>query len=229
MRRFLLGGLAVLALAAPARAQWLRVSSADVAEPGDIAEVCVSLEALGKTVAATQNDLIWDGTCATLESAERCAIAPGLDQQLFGRIRGDVDFGYRSLVLSLTEISPIPDGTLYCCPFRVEAMPHSCCAVSIGGVALSDQFGNQLGVASRPACATLRRGVRRDSPRHLHRNAHADALASTGAVSDNDCGTAPDSAGNATADSSGGCQTTVVHRMADAADPCPVPVERRRA
>ena len=61
-----------------------------------------------------------------------------------------MDFGYRGLVLSLTDITPIPDGTLYCCPFRVEAMPHSCCAVSIEGVALSDQFGNELGVAAGP-------------------------------------------------------------------------------
>ncbi len=150
MTRPMVSGVLFLALAVPAQAQWLRVGSANVAESGDTAEVCVSLESLGRVVAGTQNDLVWDGACVTLESADSCAVASGIGKSLHGRVLGNRDFAYRGLVLSLEDLAPIPDGTLYCCRFVVDAMPHSCCAVSIENVGLSDDKGNALGVAAGP-------------------------------------------------------------------------------
>jgi MYXO-CTERM domain-containing protein len=149
MKRTVLGGLAALILAVPAHGQWLRVSSAEVDQPGQSAEVCVSLESRGKTIAGTQNDLTWDEACATLQTEGDCTVAPDIGKDLHGRLLGRV-VGYRGLVLSLDDVDPIPDGTLYCCRFRVEAMAHSCCAVSLENVGLSDDLGNQVGVAAGP-------------------------------------------------------------------------------
>ena len=50
----------------PTAAVTLRVTSATVQAPGDMGQICVQLETQGQLVAGTQNDLIWDGTCATL-------------------------------------------------------------------------------------------------------------------------------------------------------------------
>jgi len=36
------------------------------------------------------------------------------------------DFCLRAIVLSLTDVNPIPDGDLYCCRFSVHAAPGAC-------------------------------------------------------------------------------------------------------
>lgn len=138
--------LAMLAAAVPAGAAMLRVSSANVAQPGDVAQVCVALESAGVEVAGVQNDLEWDGACATLASADHCRIDEASGKQLFGALAPWGDYTYRVLVLSLADVDPIPDGRLYCCDFRVEAQPHSCCAVHLTQAAASDPNGNALGV-----------------------------------------------------------------------------------
>ena len=121
MRRLSIGTAMVLALAGPAVAQSLRVSSATVDQPGHSADICVSLDSAGHEIAGTQNDLVWDGACATLERAESCRIAPDVDKELAGRIQGGAGFRYRAVVLSFEDVDPINDGALYCCAFRVAA------------------------------------------------------------------------------------------------------------
>ena len=148
MKRSMLVGL-ILTLAVSANAQSLRVSSAEVGESGQEADVCVSLDSGGQRIAGTQNDLLWDGACATLEDAGACRVNPDTGKDLNGRLLGTVT-GYRGLVLSLSDVAPIPNGTLYCCRFRVEAMPHSCCAVSIANAGLSDDRGIAVAVDVGP-------------------------------------------------------------------------------
>ena len=208
-------------------AQWLRVSSADVAEPGDIAEVCVSLEALGKTVAAHTKRPDLGRHLRNAGKRRALRHRPGLDQQLFRahtRRRG----------LRLSRPGAIAHRDLADPGRHALLLPLS----RRGDAAqLLRRFDR-----GRRTLRPVRQSARRRAPARLRNSASGR---STGLPSpsppkcptptplpvlapcrDNDCGTAPDSAGNATADSSGGCQTAaVVHRMADAADPCPVPVE----
>lgn len=139
-----------LLLAAPAWGASLDISSANVAQPGDVAEVCVTLDGEGQEVAGTQNDLVWDGTCATF--LDECRVDPATGKVLHGRQQNSEDFRYRVLVLSLLDVDPIPDGGLYCCDFQVEAAAGSCCAVEVVNAGGSDPQGNALSLdAGSPA------------------------------------------------------------------------------
>jgi hypothetical protein len=116
-----------------------------VDQPGDDADVCVTLESGGAQVAGTQNDLVWDRSCAMLSDVSACRINPANGKQLFGDSAHQPDSAYRALVLSLSDVSPIPDGELYCCAFQIEAPTDACCAISIKNAGASDPLGLELG------------------------------------------------------------------------------------
>ena len=138
-------GWVLLASAAPAGGSIvLQATSAAVADPGDVADVCVDLDSGGAEVAGTQNDLVWDGSCATLSDASACRINPASGKELFGNVSHQPDFTYRAVVLSLADVDPIPDGELYCCAFEVDAPPGSCCAINVTNPAASDPSGRAL-------------------------------------------------------------------------------------
>lgn len=131
----------LLAMAAPALGASLHLSSANVAQPGDIAEVCMTLDSEGESIAGTQNDLVWDGACATLGE---CRVDPSTRKDLSGRFQNNEDFRYRALVLSLFDVDPIRDGRLYCCDFQVDAAARSCCEVRTVDAQAADPNGNAL-------------------------------------------------------------------------------------
>jgi len=116
----------------------LDATSATVAAPGEIADLCVVLSAGGENVAGTQNDLVWDDSCATLSSADDCRVNTETGKSLHASL---VLGHFRALVLSLEDTNPIPDGPLYCCTFSVEATPGSCCAVSVVNTGASTPKG----------------------------------------------------------------------------------------
>lgn len=134
----------------------LRAQSASVDAPGDTADLCVALDSGGAPVAGTQNDLVWDGSCATLPSASACRISPGTGKQLHGGFPPQFDFTYRALVLSLDDLDPVPDGELYCCGFIVEADPGSCCRVSVVRAGASDPRGSELAATGNSAQLCVR-------------------------------------------------------------------------
>lgn len=122
----------------------LRATSATVARAGETADLCVVLDAGGAQVAGTQNDLVWDGSCATLARASDCRVNPATGKSLYDTLFPGGDFGYRVLVLSLLDTEPIPDGELYCCAFSVEARPGACCSVGVVNTGISDPKGTEL-------------------------------------------------------------------------------------
>ena len=124
----------------------LDLSSTTVERPGDTGRVCVSLSTGGQDVAGTQNDLVWDGTCATLDEGA-CVVAGTHGKQLNTRIQASDDFRLRALILSLTDVDPIADGLLYCCDVTVEAAPGACCDVAIVDAGASDSKGNAVTVS----------------------------------------------------------------------------------
>jgi len=136
-----------LLIATPTWAVSLNVTSTAVAESGDVGTMCVSLDSGGQEVAGTQNDLVWDGFCATFLE---CRVDPASGKELHGRQQNSEDFRYRVLVLSLLDVDPIPDGGLYCCDFQVEAAAGSCCAVEVVNAGGSDPQGNALSLDAGP-------------------------------------------------------------------------------
>ena len=142
-------GLTVLLLGAlgqPALAVQLSISSANVASPGDMARVCVTLNTGGQLVAGTQNDLVWDGNCMSVNE-DSCTEAGGHGKQLSKRIQNSADFRMRLLVLSLSDVDPIDDGVIYCCNVQAEASPGSCCNISVVNAGSSDPSGQALGAS----------------------------------------------------------------------------------
>lgn len=143
-------GLALLAPQLADAGVKLTASAATVAHPGDTAEICIALDSGGAAVAGTQNDLVWDGSCATLPSDASCeAVAVG-GQTLFGKLVAFSDFTYRALILSLDDVEPIDDGDLYCCSFTAEAEAGQCCAIEITGAQAADPDGRALDTSESP-------------------------------------------------------------------------------
>lgn len=140
----LLASFALLLLPFAARAVTLSVTSATVSEPGDRARVCVTLETSGALVAGTQNDLVWDGTCATFVE-NSCVANPDHGKQLSMALLPGDDFVLRAIVLSLSDVDPIPDGELYCCSFLVEvSRSGECCPLRLTKVGASTPEGLAL-------------------------------------------------------------------------------------
>jgi hypothetical protein len=137
-------GFAALLTSGVAHAAALFVTSATVQNPGDSAQICVVLSSGGAQVAGTQNDLVWDGTCATLTDPPPCAVAGSHGKQLAQTLVNTANFTFRGIILSFSDTSPIPDGPLYCCSFEGEANPGACCPITVvnaqgsepGGIAI---------------------------------------------------------------------------------------------
>lgn len=127
----------------PARGQSLFVTSATVQNPGDSGQICVMFSSGGKQVAGTQNDLVWDGNCATLTDPPPCAVAGSHGKQLAKALL-TTDFSFRGIVLSFNDTNPIPDGPLYCCSFESEANPGECCSITITNTLGSEPGGGQV-------------------------------------------------------------------------------------
>jgi hypothetical protein len=114
---------------------------------GATVEVPVRLQANGKTVAATQNDIVFDPSVLSLPGASNCLINPEIGRfpdgsfcdddpsigpcKLLIRNLGDCPAAegcppssnglkrFRSIVLGPDNQNPIPDGVLYTCTFNV--------------------------------------------------------------------------------------------------------------
>jgi len=140
----------------------LQATSGTVDQPGDSADVCVVLDSGGATIAGTENALAWDPSCATLPDASACRVNPDTGKQLNGRIQAD--FTYKALVLSLFDVAPIPDGTLYCCTFRVDAAPGRCCSLQVIRAIASDPGGSPIPVQGSTGMLCVRGGGSVSSP-----------------------------------------------------------------
>jgi MYXO-CTERM domain-containing protein len=148
---------ALLAMPAPA-AVTLQASSTTVANPGDSGTICVTLLTGGQEVAGTQNDLVWDGSCASLPDTSSCYAAGNHGKSLQGKLLDNRDFTYRALILSLGDVDPIDSGVLYCCNFVAEAAAGQCCTISMTGMGASDSKGNAVSALGGPGKLCVAKG-----------------------------------------------------------------------
>ncbi len=118
--------------AAPARAVTMRVVSANVSQAGETARVCIELKSGRTEIAGTQNDLVWDGSCATLSDGA-CFSSGEHGKQVSTTIRGSGNSTQLSaIVISLSDTDPIGDVALYCCNFQSElTQAGSTCPIEI--------------------------------------------------------------------------------------------------
>jgi hypothetical protein len=126
----------------------MQLTSAQVANAGEAARLCVILGSGGQQVAGTENQFTWDGNCASLPDEGSCAVAGAHGKQLSATTKCG-DFCFKAIILSLGDVDPIPDGPLYCCNFQSEAEPGQCCTINMVNALASDPGGNALQVSGR--------------------------------------------------------------------------------
>ena len=141
-------------VSSPASAAEMQLTSAEVTAAGETARICVSLLTEGREVAGTQNDLVWDGDCATLTEGS-CAANPGHGKSLNTTFPAGSDFTLRAFLLSITDVRPIPDGDLYCCEFTSELDRPGSCPVRIRRARASDPQGGAIDVATTNGAITF--------------------------------------------------------------------------
>ena len=124
---------------------------------GGAVRVCVGLDSTGQKIAGTQNDLVWDGSCAALK-ANSCTAVPDAKKPLHGNTPPNLPNTYRALVFALDNVDPIRDGALYCCDFEMTANPE-CCNIKFDRLGISDPVGTALQVSGKPAALCLNTGA----------------------------------------------------------------------
>lgn len=125
-----LGAAALLALATPARAVHIEVGYA-VGLPGDEVTLDVVFHSEGAEIAGIQNDIGFDADAAIKATATLepdCSVNPDIDKnesafafQPPGCVVGDTCTSVRALILSFSNVDPIPDGVLYTCRVGLAA------------------------------------------------------------------------------------------------------------
>lgn len=153
--RSLVAALIAVALAAPAAAVNLTMEATNA--DGGAVRVCVGLDSTGQQVAGTQNDLVWDGSCAALKR-DSCAAVADANKPLHGNVPPNLSNTYRALVFALDNVDPIRDGALYCCDFEVTKQVD-CCRVTLERLGASDPVGNAQATTAVPAELCLGGGV----------------------------------------------------------------------
>jgi hypothetical protein len=145
--RLIFGALAALALTVtPAGAVNLTMEATN-GEGGTI-RLCVGLDSAGQKVAGTQNDLVWDSSCASLKK-ESCAAVAESKKPLHGNMPPSVPNTYRALVFALDNVDPIRDGALYCCDFEITKKTD-CCSVKLDRLGASDPTGHAQATTGVP-------------------------------------------------------------------------------
>ena len=101
------------------------------AAAGGTAELCLTLTNGHKRAAGAQVDIAWDASCMEpllrKSSAPDCTANPATGKDVNAHVNGA---SMRALFFSMSDSSPIPDGRLFCCRFRMIASTRSCCSLA---------------------------------------------------------------------------------------------------
>jgi hypothetical protein len=143
--RALLGAtLAATLFALPASAATLYTPPVN-AQPGGSANVCVWMSGGNNEVAGVQMDLTWDPQCmlpASGGTRPKCRSNPDTGKTVQSALRGGSTL--RAIMISFSDVEPIPDGELFCCEFRIVDNPKgSNCGLSFSNVIASTPRGER--------------------------------------------------------------------------------------
>lgn len=143
--RVLLGAtLAATLFALPASAATLYTPPVN-AQPGGSANVCVWMSGGNNQVAGVQMDVTWDPQCmlpASGGTRPKCRSNPDTGKTVQSALRGGSTL--RAIMISFSDVEPIPDGELFCCEFRIVDNPKgSSCGLSFSNVIASTPRGER--------------------------------------------------------------------------------------
>lgn len=113
-----------------AHAQGKLFLSSAAAALGESAEICVSMSGGGGQIAGLQLNLNWEDSCMTPSNARRLCrsdAATGKTVQSALQGRGAL----KAILISFSDVSPIPDGNLFCCEFTAVGDVGRCGPVSM--------------------------------------------------------------------------------------------------
>jgi len=137
-----IGCTALLALPASAATFYTPPVSA---QPGGTANVCVWMSDGNNEVAGAQMDISWEPSCmvpASGGSRPKCRSNPDTGKTVQSATRGASTL--RAIMISFSDVEPIPDGELFCCEFRIVDNPSgSACGLSFSNVIASTPGGQR--------------------------------------------------------------------------------------
>jgi hypothetical protein len=111
---------------------------------GESGELCVSMTGGGGEVAGLQANLRWDDTCMTPTDARRlCKAAPETGKSVQSALQGRGTL--KAILISFSDVNPIPDGKLFCCAFTaVGAEGRRCPAIQMEQIIGSTANGTRI-------------------------------------------------------------------------------------
>ncbi len=118
-----------------------------LARPGSAessSDICISMENSSGQVAGLQAEFQWDHNCMTALTGSngrpQCNADPSTGKDVHAALtpRGSL----KALLFSMSDLSPMPDGNMFCCSFTFEGRP-GCCGLTMSNVLGSDPSGGQ--------------------------------------------------------------------------------------
>jgi hypothetical protein len=158
-------GLWGMLVAVGCGAMWLCGGGRLVVSPawavsGKAADLCVSMGTGGEEVSGLQMDLAWDNRCMSANMRGANAAACAANQATGKNVQTRVTAGsgtatMRALFFSVSDVSPIPEGELFCCTFTYGEAPDPCCSLALGNVIASDPQGQRVSSGGISIAATM--------------------------------------------------------------------------
>ena len=143
-----IASLIVFAVSPALGAAFIRLSQASAA-PGQSVEVCFSLENGNDEIAGVQMDVTFDASCASADlkgGRPRCRSNPDTGKTVQSAMPAGSTL--RAIMLNVADVSPIPDGELFCCDFIVDSRPsESACPLSLSGLMGASSRGDRLPIS----------------------------------------------------------------------------------
>ena len=136
--------------------------------PGKVVEVRASLSTGGRKIAGAQNDLRFDPSVLSVAEGRNgkpdCAVNPSINKSASAfaftpsGCKGKSCTGVRALILSLTDVKPIADGSrLYTCRVAIAAGAKSGThELGMSGVSLSTPEGDAVKASGQSASIEVR-------------------------------------------------------------------------
>jgi hypothetical protein len=128
--------LAFALSASPATAATVSLSAApESVFVGDATNVCVDLADSGGEIVGLQLNMSWDKRCLEpLDARKLCTANATTGKPVHSAAQSNSEL--KAIVISFTDVDPIPEGEILCCNFKARQQAESC------EIRLSDVIGS---------------------------------------------------------------------------------------
>lgn len=135
--------LFLIATASPALAAVVAIAPRSTPiQVGAASDVCVVMREGAQGIAGIQMNLSWDDRClAPADPKQLCKASPASGKTTQTALQSPSEL--KAIVISFTDVSPIPDGELFCCQFVGKQRDDSC-RVEISKVIGSTAQGDRV-------------------------------------------------------------------------------------